>query len=144
MPIFHMPARLENLPVLMSFISDQAIQKGFSSDAISRICLAAEEALVNVINHAYPETAPGGVEVHVSFSHVYPLILEIRDQGAPFDPLSLPEPELGADVSKRKVGGMGVFLIRRMTDEVRYHRDVGTNILTLAFLKNRLPERANL
>ncbi len=140
MPLKHLPARLESLPELMDFISDQAVQKGFSAEAVYHVCLAAEEALVNVINHAYPKASPGDLAVQVASSDAFPLILEIRDQGAAFNPLSLPDPDLDADVSRRKVGGMGVFLIRRMTDEVRYRRERDTNFLTLAFSGTRRPE----
>ena len=63
------------------------------------------------------------------------LILEILDNGIPFDPLSLSEPDLTAHLSDRKVGGLGVFLIREMTDDVQYRRRGDANVLTLMFSK---------
>jgi serine/threonine-protein kinase RsbW len=132
MPVKHMPARLESLPELTAFITDQAQKIGLPQDNIDFICLAVEEALVNVFNYAYP-AATGDVEVHVNASGKPPLGVEIRDTGAAFNPLSLPEPDLEADVAQRKVGGLGIFLIRRMADQVQYRREGNSNILTLTF-----------
>jgi len=136
MPVKHMPARMGSLPELMVFIVDQAQKKGFSQDGISRVRLVTEEALVNVFNHAYP-TATGDVEVCVNESDGSSLVVEICDTGIAFNPLSLPEPDLEADVSQRKVGGLGVFFIRRMVDQSQYRREEDSNILTLTFSDRR-------
>ncbi len=132
MSIKHMPARIGSLPELMAFITDQAKKNGFSQKGVNRVCLAAEEALVNVFNHAYPADA-GNVEVRVNAAGRRAFVLKIRDTGPAFNPLSLPEPDLKADISQRKVGGLGVFLIRRLADEARYKRENDSNTLTLTF-----------
>ena len=132
MSIKHMPARIGSLPELMAFITDQAKKNGFSQKGINRVCLAAEEALVNVFNHAYPVDT-GNVEVQVNAASGRALVLKIRDTGTAFNPLSLPEPDLKADVTQRKVGGLGVFLIRRIADEAQYRKEKNGNTLTLKF-----------
>ena len=136
MLIKHMPARMGSLSELLTFITDQAQKKDFSPDGISRVRLVAEEALVNVFNHAYP-AAEGDVEVCVNASGESALVVEIRDTGIAFNPLSLPEPDVKADVAQRKVGGMGVFFIRRMADDAQYRRENGSNSLTLTFSDRR-------
>ena len=99
---------------------------------IKQIELAAEEALVNIFRYAYPEEA-GEVGVCCRLEDDARLIIEIFDNGVPFNPLSLSEPDLTADASDREIGGLGVFFIREMADDVQYHRDGTNNILRLSF-----------
>ena len=99
---------------------------------MNEVELATEEALINIIHYAYPERA-GEVEIRYRKDGDTVLKLEIMDNGIPFDPLSLSEPDLAANLSDRKVGGLGVMLIREMAAEVRYRRDGDANVLTLIF-----------
>ncbi|MBN2125466.1 MAG: ATP-binding protein [Deltaproteobacteria bacterium] len=132
-----LPAKLENLERFMDLVSAFASEMGFSGKRVQEVQLAVEEALVNVINYAYPEGTPDDVEVRCSADEEGRGIIEIRDRGIPFDGTSLSDPELDAPISERKVGGMGVYLIRKMANEVRYRREGDANILTLAFAGNR-------
>lgn len=127
------PARMEFLHELLEFADVGAQKAGFSEELRSRIRLATEEAMVNVILHAYPE---GGGEVNVGWMKTDEsgLILEIRDRGALFDPLAAGDPDLMAEVAERKVGGLGIFFIKEVTDRVEYRRDGEENVLTLTFL----------
>jgi serine/threonine-protein kinase RsbW len=124
------PARLENLESLIDHISGRAQEAGFDPKRISEIQIAAEEALVNVIHYAY-ESEPGDVEVACGPAGNGRFIIKITDSGAPFDPLSVAEPDTCADVSERKIGGLGILLIKKLMDEVEYRREEGKNILTL-------------
>jgi serine/threonine-protein kinase RsbW len=134
MLIKQMPARVESLHDLLTFITAEAKKKGFSEEARQRIELVAEEALVNVFVHGYAQSQ-GQVEVRCLTSDDTALTVEICDTGVSFDPLSLADPDMQTDVAKRKIGGMGVFLIRKMTDHVSYRREGDSNILTMTFLK---------
>ena len=134
MTTIRLPAKQENLGKFLRFISCLAEQNGFPAGALRKIELAAEEALINIIHYAYPESA-GEVEIHYREGDDKRLILEIMDNGIPFDPLSLSEPDLTVNASDRKIGGLGVIFIREMTDEVRYRRDGDANVLTLTFSK---------
>jgi serine/threonine-protein kinase RsbW len=127
------PARVDSLHELLAFISGYAEEKGFTKDSLNRIQLVAEEALVNIFHYAYARRADGQVEVRLMETDGPALRVEIRDKGNPFDPLSIGEPDVAADISERRIGGMGVFLIRKMADEVRYGREADTNILDLTF-----------
>lgn len=133
MLIRQMPARVESLHDLLTFITTEAKKKGFSEEARQRIELVAEEALVNVFVHGYAQNQ-GQVEVRYPASDDLALTIEIRDAGVSFNPLSLADPDLQPDLAHRKVGGMGVFLIRKMTDGVSYRREGDNNILIMTFL----------
>lgn len=130
-----MPARVESLHELLTFIRAEAKKIGFAEATLNRIELVAEEALVNVFVHGYAESS-GQVEVRCIVTHDPALTIEIHDKGVFFNPLSLADPDVAADLSERKIGGMGVFFIRKMTDAVAYKREGDTNILSMTF-KNR-------
>lgn len=128
----HMPARLESLHDLVAFIIGFAGQAGSSKEMQNRIELVAEEALVNIIKNAYP-SSPGDIEVRCMTGEEAALTVEIRDAGLAFDPLQSATPDVGAGLDERKVGGLGVFFIRRMTDGLAYRRDQDQNIFTMTF-----------
>ena len=128
------PAGIEHLERLIEFVSSCAKEKGFTSKRIQEIELATEEALVNIFNHAYPEGA-GEVEVRCRLNDHTRFMIEILDTGIAFDVLSVPKPDLSATVSDRKIGGLGVFFIQKLVDEVQYRRDGQSNILTLIIFK---------
>ncbi len=130
-----LPAKLENLERWVKSVSDCAESQGFDRKRIREIEVAAEEALVNICNYSYPEKT-GGVEVVCKLDGDR-FIIEIIDSGIPFDVTSLPDPDIMADADKRKIGGLGVFLIKKMVDEVRYRRENNRNILNLIIEKDK-------
>jgi len=124
-----LPARLENLGRWTEAVSECAREQGFDQKETGRIELALEEALVNICNYSYPEE-PGDAEVSCKQDNRR-FIIEIIDSGIPFDMTSLPAPDLAPSIEKRKIGGLGIFLIKKMVDEVRYRREGNFNILKL-------------
>ncbi len=128
-----MPARMESLHELLTVIRNEAKKRGFSEKLLQRIELVAEEALVNVFVHGYAHQN-GEVEVICSVAEDPGLTIEIRDRGIPFNPLSLAAPDVQADLADRRIGGMGVFLIRKMADRVDYRREGDSNIFSMTFL----------
>jgi len=127
-------ANQENIEKIVDGISIFAEQNGFSLDVRRKINISIEETLVNIINYAYPE-CDGEMEISYRKENDTKLIVEILDNGIPFDPLSIPKPALTATLSDRKVGGLGVLFIRKLTEDVRYRRDGNANILTLIYTK---------
>jgi len=130
------PARLDSLEKLMHFVSGFAGDHGFSQKRISELQLATEEALLNIFQYAYPGEHKGEVEVTCEMKSDSELNIRIFDAGIPFDILSLSEPDLSCPISGRKVGGLGCYLIRKMTDEVQYSRQGDTNVMTLMVRKS--------
>jgi len=126
-----LPAKLENLKRFLQFVSDYAEGKGFQKKTIQNIELATEEAIVNIVNYAYPKEKQGEIEIQCSVSANDVLTIEIIDSGVAFDVQAAPEPDVNAGISKREIGGLGIFLIRKAVDEMSYRRDSGHNILIL-------------
>lgn len=124
------PAGLENLGLMLDFLTEISEKHGVQAKKANQIRLAAEEVLINIINYAYPNDK-GNIEIDCTITEGMALKIEISDSGVPFNPLSLPEPDIKAPIEKRKIGGLGVHLIRNIMDEVNYKREHDKNILTL-------------
>ena len=128
-----LPAVLESVDRFQDLAREAATACGFSPEALFRLELALEETLVNVVNYAYGEAGDGWVELSCSAGETGELTVEVTDGGRSFDPLSLPDPRTDATVAERPIGGLGVFLVRKMADSVSYRRSDDRNILTLTF-----------
>jgi NitT/TauT family transport system substrate-binding protein len=128
---------MENLGKLMSFVSGFIRENGFPDERVRELELATEEALVNIIDYAYAGQEPGEVEIRCHTGDGDPLTIEFMDSGVPFDIEAMADPDLSLPLADRKVGGLGVFLIRKMVDEVRYRREKGRNILTFLIHKRK-------
>jgi len=124
------PAELENLQPMLKFIRDGAEELGFESKKMNQVQMASEEALVNIISYAYPD-GRGDVEITRSIEEGKGLVIQIVDWGIAFDPLSRPDPDTEASIEERDIGGLGVFMMRNIMDEVHYERAEDRNILTL-------------
>ena len=127
-------AKMENFGRLIESVSGCAKAQGFEEEKISKIELAAEEALVNIFHYAYPER-PGDVEMICQVDRGR-FIIEIIDSGIPFDVTAMPDPDVTADIQEREPGGLGIFFIKKVMDEVRYCRENDRNILTLIIQKH--------
>ena len=125
------PAKYEYLDEIREFVAEVARQGGFVDREIFSIQLAADEAASNVIEHAYAGIANGEMECSCWVEGDL-LVITLHDDGKPFDPARVKQPDLKADLSKRQIGGLGVYLIRQLMDEVRYETRPGAgNLLTM-------------
>jgi serine/threonine-protein kinase RsbW len=127
-------SEITEIPKVSARLDDAMSRSGFSSEEILDTQLAVEEVITNIISYGY-KSGPGEIYISCRIKRDAAEI-DIADSAPPFDPLALPEPDLAGDVSDRKIGGLGVFLIRQVMDDVRYRREHGKNILTLVKKKN--------
>lgn len=132
--VFSLPNRIEALRPMSNWLVDAVQALGAPARAAGAFELAANEAVANIIEHAFPE---GGLhEILLRLACVDDGVrLEIVDRGRPFDPLALPDPVEPAALEAARVGGLGVALIRRSVDRCRYERRGDSNVLTL-FVKS--------
>lgn len=127
----HIIAQFEYLGEIRKFVGDIAHAGGFSSRDIYNIQLAADEAASNIIEHAYEGVKNGVLEISCGVKDRAITIIMV-DNGKPFDPSTIPPPDLKADLSERKIGGLGMFLMRKLMDEVHYEsRRDKSNVLTM-------------
>lgn len=102
---------------------------------VRKLRLAIEEAVVNVINYAYPDNKEGDIEVRMA-TDGRRLKVVITDSGVAFDPTTKEKADTSLAVEERQVGGLGILLIREIMDVINYERSAGRNVLTL--MKNIL------
>lgn len=129
---FETPARPEALPTISHQVMAAAQEQGISPDVLQRLDLVLEEALMNTALHGYDGNG-GAMTVKLDFVDGGCLKLTLEDCGIPFDPTIASTPDLSIPVEERPIGGLGVHLIRSMSDTVTYHRDGTRNVLTLVF-----------
>jgi serine/threonine-protein kinase RsbW len=113
--------RLENLSVISDFIGKALGEVGAKDRSIAEVQLAVDEACSNIILYAY--SGRKGIVKLVLELVGGDLIVTIKDRGKPFDPTSVPPPDLEADLNERKIGGLGMYLMRKVMDEVSYTFD---------------------
>ena len=115
---------------LAAFIDDLAGEAHLDAALAMSLNLALEEAVTSVVMYAYPPGQPGKLELVAERGEGF-LRFVITDAGKPFDPTAVPDVDVTLGVEERPVGGLGVFLMRRIMDEIRYARRGGQNVLIL-------------
>jgi serine/threonine-protein kinase RsbW len=119
------------LPVLTRWLQEFWAAADLPAAAAMPFELALEEVFMNVVTHGRRPGEVAEVEVALELSPAG-LTMTVEDDGPPFDPLSLPSPDVEASLTARPVGGLGVFLVRQMMDVVRYSRVGPRNRLTMS------------
>jgi len=109
----------DNLAKIREFTKSAAIECGFSEEVIGKIILAVDEACTNIIKHAYKFSPEGIISIKIKFDN-NKLSISITDEGLQFDPNRIPEPNLKQYYQQKRVGGLGMFLMKKLMDEVRY------------------------
>ncbi len=122
---------MESLHPLLAFVRSSATKQGFGQERLQEIDLVMEEILVNIFHYAYPDRL-GEVEVVCRPADDGRLLVEVADQGIPYNILSRDDPDLNEDIDERKIGGLGVFFVKQLIRDIGYRREGGRNILTLA------------
>lgn len=92
--------------------------------------LVLEELVVNVVNYAYGEGGDGPLDITVE-NRDDAIVITLTDQGVPFNPLEQEAPDTDLPPEERPIGGLGIFLVREMMDNVSYRYEDGHNILTV-------------
>jgi len=109
-------AELENLAVMRNFVQKSAMALGVDPAVVSDLVLAADEAVTNVIVHGY-QGRRGIIEIEVE-REAMDVLVHVRDDAPPFEPSSVPSPDLARPLEERSPGGLGIYLIRQYVDEV--------------------------
>ena len=123
---------VNEVPMLGEWMEVTGEQLGLPMAAVFQLNLALEEAFVNVVDYAYP--GKNGMPVQLNMDGKgETLIFTLIDEGEPFDPTTLEAPDTSLPAEERPIGGLGVFLVKQIMDEVRYERQGNRNILTMTY-----------
>ena len=121
---------ISEITKLNAFIEEIGNEFSLTPDIVFNLTLVLEEAVVNVINYAYPKEEHQFIYLSARL-HEGSVILVLTDTGKEFDPTMAPEADVTLDAEERQIGGLGIFLIRQIMNEVKYERIEGKNVLTL-------------
>ena len=134
--VLHIPADVNELAGIRQFVREHAVRAGADRQQTDDLVQAVDESATNSIVHGYRGTE-GWVEVEIDVLD-RALVVRLRDQAPPFDPTTLPDPDISLPLERRPFHGLGVFLARELTDEVTYRHTTAGNELTLTkLIRNR-------
>ena len=125
-----LPNDTEEVPKLTAFVDEVCETLGFNPSTTMQINLAIEEAVVNVMNYAYPPNTYGDVTIEAEANDLR-VKFTIIDSGTPFDPTVQAEVDTTLSVKDRPIGGLGIHLVRQIMDSINYERVDALNVLTL-------------
>lgn len=117
---------------LQPFLQEVSKELALNDSLTKKINLALEEALINSVQYAYPVAGEGEIRLAVHWEEKERmLVFTLTDKGVPFDPTTRPAIDTTLPLEERPIGGLGIFLIFQMMDEVEYHYTDGCNILIM-------------
>ena len=124
-------ATIDNLETVTAFIDERLEALDCPMKAEMQINVAVDELFSNIAYYAYtPEVGPATVRVEVVEAPLS-VVITFIDHGVPFDPLKKSDPDITKSAEEREIGGLGIMLVKKTMDEVKYEYRDGKNILTI-------------
>lgn len=124
-------ATVENLHEVLGFIEEELEKHEASMKSTNIILVAAEEIYANIAMYAYEGQSEVG-KASIAIGFVDDVIsITFKDTGMAFDPLAKVDPDIHAEIEKRGIGGLGIYMVKKTMDECTYSRIDGTNIFTI-------------
>jgi anti-sigma regulatory factor (Ser/Thr protein kinase) len=121
-------AIIENLGTVLDFVAGELETAAYPAKLQTQIAISVEEIFVNIAQYAYnPEV--GGAVIRVSVGDE--IAIEFEDRGKPYNPLEKPDPDVTAKAEEREIGGLGIFMVKKIMDTVEYQHAAGKNILLI-------------
>ena len=121
-------ACIDNLKDVIDFTGIELENRGFSAEEKNEICIAVEELFMNIVNYAYGQDF-GNVIISVYTDEK--TYIKFEDTGKPYNPLEQQEPDLNKSIEERQIGGLGIFMVKKIMDSVEYSRNDGKNVLVI-------------
>jgi len=119
-------AKLENIEAVLDFVN--ARLKDCPPKIKNQIEITVEEIFSNIASYAYHPDV-GNVTVRISIDNW--ITIEFKDSGIAYDPLSAEDPDITLSLEEREIGGLGIFMVKKLMDSVEYRREGNNNILTI-------------
>lgn len=122
-------AELPSITAASAFMEEQTEAMGLSMKGQMQLNIVIDELLGNIINYAYPE-GDGDAIFRLEEDNGYVRITFI-DHGIPYNPLAKEDPDITLSAEERRIGGLGIFMAKKLTDRMEYRYEDGRNILTV-------------
>lgn len=126
-----MNATVENITRVTAFVDEELEALGCPMKAQMQIDIAIDELFGNIAHYAYnPEVGPATVRVEV-VEDPLSVVVSFIDKGVPYDPLSREDPDVELSLEERRIGGLGIYMVKKSMDEISYEYKDGQNILRI-------------
>lgn len=119
-------ASTKHLSEVRDFVAKHAAEFGFKKQDVADIRLAVDEAYTNIIKHSYNYDDQKSVEIELGYNSDE-FWISLHDTGESFDPTTYTKPDLRQQIKNKKRGGVGVYLIKKLMDDVKYHNEGSSN-----------------
>ena len=127
--VLNIPAEVDRLPDVIAFADEILEEDGCPMKAQTQIDIALEELYVNIAHYAYPD-GKGDAEISIEVADGCAQLI-LSDSGIPYDPLSKPDPDVTLPADERAIGGLGIFMTKKLMDDISYEYKDGRNVLTI-------------
>lgn len=126
------PAKKENIPEGIAPVTEYLTSLNVEHKIVYKVEVSLDEILTNIASYAY-EAEPGNVTIKYRIIQSSEKMIEITiiDEGKPFNPLEKEDPDTTLSIDERQVGGLGIFIVKKTMDEIKYDRKNNKNILTI-------------
>ncbi len=124
------PADINELAAVTVFLEEELDKAEASPKLMVTFAVALEELFVNVAHYAYPDSK-GTVKIGIDTSGDS-IVVQLTDSGIPFDPVAKPDPDITESAEERKIGGLGIYMVKKSMDSVTYEYKDKQNILTIS------------
>ena len=123
--------KVENIPKVAEFVTESLQKLGMQDGKIFDLNVAVDEACTNIIQHGYSPDEEGTIEIQCQLLNENKAAVLIKDRGKPFDPTKHTNVDTTSNLEERRPGGLGLFFIRELVDEIYYEYKEGYEILTM-------------
>lgn len=131
-------AELSNLDQVKKFITDELEAYGFGMKQMFQVELAVEEIFTNIAHYAYqPDHGDAWIRCQVERGEQDTCVITFVDMGTPYNPLEKEDPDLTLETENREIGGLGIFLTKKLMDTMEYKYEAGKNILIISKRKEK-------
>ncbi len=121
---------MESLPEISNYVEGKLWEFGVDEKVSNQVELALQEVITNIIKYAYPDRSDGVIKVRIK-KNKNRIVVHVEDEGIPFNPLDYDNPDVDLPLEKRSIGGLGIFIVKKIIDETEYIRADGKNRLML-------------
>jgi anti-sigma regulatory factor (Ser/Thr protein kinase) len=130
---------LSEIERLSKAVAEFGKKNNLSSEVIYDVRLALEEVVSNIINYGFEDNYEHQISIEMNLQGEI-LTMKIKDDGKPFNPLEVKNTNLEKPLDERETGGMGIYIVQQLMDELRYSREKDNNIL---FLRKHIANRSS-
>lgn len=124
------PADINELDSVTAFLEEELEKAEVSPKLMMTFAVDLEELFVNVAHYAYPDSK-GDVKIGIDTSGDS-IVIRLIDKGIPFDPVAKADPDITQSAEERKIGGLGIYMVKKSMDSMVYVREDEQNILTIS------------